>query len=225
MSQALHWSALHGNVSLVKKLLQVGASNPYHRQSNRKTPSKSNPKAASPVNKLSLLLQQQSINEDYENYDNNVPESNNEVEEDVISYNETALEENADDLNKEKMYDFKKNTPLCLASFKGHFEIIWLLLRDGYSCNDLDDLGNNCLHLAAASGNFQAVNTLINDGANSNLLNSYKNLPIDMATSNEIREALMVAMERYASATSEDITLMHNQSVKMVCNYVFFILK
>lgn len=94
--------------------------------------------------------------------------------------------------------------------------MVWLLILDGYSSNDVDDNGNNSLHLAAVSGDVNVVKTLINDGANSNLVNLYKNLPIDMATSKEVREHLASAMEKYASVTLDDIRLMNKQNIKMV---------
>lgn len=135
-----------------------------------------------------------------------------DVEEDEEE-NDEIVEE---DLAEENKFDFFKNTPLLLACSKGHFEVMWLLLLDGYSSNDVDDFGNNALHLAAASGNLAAVNSLINDGANSNLVNSYKNRPIDMALTKEIRDVLAVAMEKYASNTQEDIEFMNRQNLKMV---------
>jgi ankyrin repeat protein len=113
----------------------------------------------------------------------------------------------------EESFEFSKNTPLLWAAYKGHFEVVWLLLLDGYSSNDLDNNGNNSLHLAAASGQTRVVSSLIADGANSNL---YKNLPIDMGSSKEIRDLLAVAMERYASVTPEDVRLMNQHNIKMV---------
>ncbi len=41
------------------------------------------------------------------------------------------------------------NSPLHWACYKGHDEIVWVLLKYGYSALDVDDCGNNSLHLAA----------------------------------------------------------------------------
>ena len=77
-------------------------------------------------------------------------------------------------------------------------------------------MGNNALHLAAAHGDVKIVKILINDGANSNLVNVYKNLPIDMAASKEVREVLSHAMEKYASVTAEDISAMNSHNIAVV---------
>lgn len=138
----------------------------------------------------------------------------NDSDEDSIKGidNRDETENSSNDLG----IDFRKNTPLLWASYKGHFEIVWLLLLDGYSSNDTDDNGNNALHLAAVGGHTKIVKTLIDDGANANLVNTYKNLPIDMAYVKEIREMLANAMEKYASNTTDDIRIMNRQNIKQV---------
>jgi hypothetical protein len=53
-----------------------------------------------------------------------------------------------------------KQTPLQWACFKGHLQIVWLLLKAGLSwevqnhshSQDTDPFGNNCVHLAASGG-------------------------------------------------------------------------
>ena len=50
-------------------------------------------------------------------------------------------------------------------------EVVWQLLKVGYSPNDTDKLGNTALHLAAASGFKKIVQTLIDD--NPKLTNRY----------------------------------------------------
>jgi hypothetical protein len=108
-----------------------------------------------------------------------------------------------------------KNTPLLWACVKGHLDCVWLLLVDGYSPNDVDDMGNNALHLAAAAGNRKVVKTLIDDGVKSTLVNIYKNLPIDMATDKEVREAIFDAMQKGASMTQADIDLKHDACIRV----------
>jgi len=108
-----------------------------------------------------------------------------------------------------------KNTPLLWACVKGHLDCVWLLLVDGYSPNDVDDMGNNALHLAAAAGNRKVVKTLIDDGVKSTLVNIYKNLPIDMATDKEVREMITDAMQKGASMTQADIDLKHDACIRV----------
>jgi ankyrin repeat protein len=40
-----------------------------------------------------------------------------------------------------------RSTPLHWAAYKGYVQVCWLLLADGYSPNDQDDIGNTALHL------------------------------------------------------------------------------
>lgn len=143
-----------------------------------------------------------------QSYDDNMGQSYD----DNIVENEEMTPEKLLELNT----DFTKNTPLLLASSKGYFETVCILLVDGYSSNDLDSYGNNALHLAAAAGDFQLVELLINDGANSNLVNIYKNLPIDLAKTKDIRSILSVAMVKYASISQTEICTMHDKTVTNV---------
>ena len=45
-----------------------------------------------------------------------------------------------------------KYTPLHWASYKGHYRIVWMLLKEGLSPLDIDVFGNTAVHQAAASG-------------------------------------------------------------------------
>ena len=125
------------------------------------------------------------------------------------------FDDNQDD-SLDDNYDFTTNTPLLWAAGKGYLRPVWLFLQDGYSSNDLDSLGNNALHLAAANGNLKVVKSLIEDGANANFVNMYKNLPIDMAMSKEVRDIISVAMVKNASMTTEDTIIMHRANLRMV---------
>jgi microcompartment protein CcmK/EutM len=81
----------------------------------------------------------------------------------------------------DKLMPYLKNTPLLWAAFKGHLRVVWLLLIDGYSPNDTDDMGNNALHLAAVNQHTKVLKILIDDGGSANAVNFYKNRPIDTA--------------------------------------------
>ncbi len=117
-----------------------------------------------------------------------------------------------------------KNTPLLWATHKGHLRVMWHLLADGYSPNDVDNMGNTALHLAAATGDLKILKVLIDDGASANIVNHYKNLPIDMAKNKETRDILALAMEAGASHTEQDIALKHELNMKQVivlyCSHV-----
>ena len=115
--------------------------------------------------------------------------------------------------------DLLKNTPLLWAAHKGKLGVIWHLLRDGYSPNDVDKIENNALHLAAAHGDTKILKVLIDDGGNANVVNHYKNHPIDMSRSKEVRDMLAIAMEVGASMTEKDIAEKHEKNIKQVTFY------
>jgi ankyrin repeat protein len=103
------------------------------------------------------------------------------------------------------------------ACYGGHLRIVWLLLINGYNPDDLDPMGNNCLHLAASSGHAAVLQTLVDDGANPFVSNVYKNRPIDVASSVACREILSHAMERYSTLDIESIKSLHLTNVETVC--------
>ncbi len=134
-------------------------------------------------------------------------------------------EENEEEKLKEKeemSVNYLKNTPLLWAVIKGDLESVWLLLNDGYSPNDTDNLNNNCLHLAAAAGNKKILQVLIDDGAKSTVVNIYKNTPVDMATNKDIREILSIEMVKSASMTAEDIEIKHQNNINKVIIFLKF---
>eukprot|EP01035_Chromulina_nebulosa_P018515 gene18515-24233_t len=204
----LHWAALHGNATLIKRLLEKGASAPYHKKrgTNRRhsiayssnkeyneeskdvydDDDKSSRISAQIPNDDGGLIEEKSIN-DYSIQDSNEDYYNDDDDEE----DELHIVDIENRKKLEDKFDFTKNTPLLWASYKGHFHAVWLLLLDGYSSNDLDSYGNNPLHLAAANGSIKVVKTLINDA---------------------------VAMDKYASNTIEDNYNMHKQNVKSYKN-------
>lgn len=135
---------------------------------------------------------------------------------DASSAAPAAVFDAADEEELQSLSMYLKNTPLLWASFKGHLRVVWLLLVNGYSPNDVDNLGNNALHLSAVNGHLSVLQVLVNDGGSANPVNFYKNKPIDMATNKVIREILAVAMEKGASYTLADIAVRHEQNLKQV---------
>lgn len=126
--------------------------------------------------------------------------------------------DNGEDMSKaiEVSVDLLKSTPLLWAAHKGKLGVIWHLLEDGYSPNDVDKMDNNALHLAAAHGDLKILKVLIDDGVVANVVNHYKNHPIDMSKTKEVRDMIAVAMEAGASMTEKDIAEKHEKNMRQV---------
>mmetsp|Transcript_7773 Transcript_7773/g.10722 ORF Transcript_7773/g.10722 Transcript_7773/m.10722 type:complete len:509 (-) Transcript_7773:177-1703(-) len=183
-----------------------GASEPYHRLEA----------------KMKKLQSDESLKKSDKGHDNNNREDSAFAEtkfeasdmEPSIEESEEEVEEEDAEKALEISVDLLKNTPLLWATYKGHLRIIWLLLHDGYSPNDTDNMGNNALHLAAVSGDVKILKILIDDGASATVVNTYKNLAVDMATNKEARDILTAAMEATASMTEQDIIAKHEKNMK-----------
>eukprot|EP01041_Mallomonas_annulata_P002322 gene2322-4515_t len=137
-----------------------------------------------------------------------------------LAAQQSTADEEDDKIYETPANEVLKNTPLLWAAFKGNLRIVWLLLENGYSPNDVDSLGNNAVHLAAAAGHKKVLQVLIDDGGNANAVNTYKNQPINTSTIPEIRELLEVAMEKGASMTKADIAAKHQHNLKMYTRMV-----
>lgn len=143
-----------------------------------------------------------------------VMDHTSDLDDDELDENEEEFDDTGGVSAIEVTTDFSKNTPLLFATQAGHTRVVWLLLADGYSPNDVDKMQNNAVHLAAAHGNVKLLQVLINDGGNANAVNHYKNLPLDMAKNKAVRELLVVAMEAGASLTEDDRERKHEQNLK-----------
>ena len=203
----LHWAALHGDYRMTQTLLFAGASGPYHRQLIRENKIDLGSYLDGAPNATATLANTNTTSTtDKENKDDNTTNPiNTEVDED---------DENTPQDDDDKTFDYTKNTPLLWAVFKGHLDIIWLLLLDGYSPNDLDDLQNNALHLAASSGHKKVVHILIDDGGMATAVNHYQNTPVEVAQTKEIRDMLRRAQKSTASITEKEIYNKHIANVK-----------
>ena len=188
---ALHWAAKNGNSRMVRALLEAGASAPYQHMVKLST------KEDADYRKIS---------------ENSMSGGTRSLSDTFQNLLRRAAEEEITDLSPALL----KNTPLLWAAFKGHLYIVWMLLMDGYSTTDVDDMGNTAVHLAASAGHVKVVEVLVNDGANCNAVNIYKNLPIDTCTHSFIREVLLTAMTRNASMTLHEAAMKHEENMKWV---------
>ncbi|CAD8212296.1 unnamed protein product [Paramecium pentaurelia] len=75
-----------------------------------------------------------------------------------------------------------RSTPLMWACFKGHVQVVWLLLKAGLSWEDVDQFGNNSVHLAASGGNQVVFQTLLFYGIAVDRPNTRGHTAKDLAT-------------------------------------------
>lgn len=120
----------------------------------------------------------------------------------------------AEDHKNEDAAELNKNTPLLWASIKGHLRVVWALLSEGYSPNNVDDMGNNAVHLSASNSHFKVLKILVDDGGNCNAVNMYRNSPLELATQRDIRDYLIESQEKCALMTEKDIQDKHEQNLK-----------
>ena len=181
-------------MQLLKRLVECGASAPYHRMLKQsKSRDRKSQKGSLGIEGKKIFEElaqndENGENQNYETADNS--SANDEVDhtdrESKKRYSTPQEGEDEEDIEYylETSTNLLLNTPLQWAVVKGHLRAVWLLLLDGYSANDRDHLGNNSLHLAAVNGHLHILKVLVEDGGRANIVNIYKNLPIDMATGN-----------------------------------------
>ncbi|CAM9304009.1 unnamed protein product, partial [Hapterophycus canaliculatus] len=107
------------------------------------------------------------------------------------------------------------DTPLHWSAYRGDLGITWILLREGYSPNDTDNMGNTATHLAAANGHERVLDTLIRDGSDVHQQNKFKNTAYDVANSAKCREILKRA-EALPPPSVEDAEKMHHENLQRI---------
>ena len=81
-------------------------------------------------------------------------------------------------------------TPLMTASFKGHLEVTRYLLEQGADRDKANTGGWTALHFAAIFGFLEITLLIMSYGANLNAKTNDGDLPIDVALTEEIRQAI-----------------------------------
>ncbi|XP_078320237.1 uncharacterized protein LOC111112629 [Crassostrea virginica] len=74
------------------------------------------------------------------------------------------------------------NTPLVIASFLGHKDIVKLLIKGGADCNTCNEYGKTPLNVASGAGHVDIVDLLIKSGADCNKSNGYGDTPLYQAS-------------------------------------------
>ena len=192
---------MNGNVKMTQRLLECGASEPYHRLTRQERTTK--------MRKLAARQGVPAVQvpaEDAPSVEEVVSET---IEDDDESVNE--------DRAQERKFNMLKNTPLHWAIMKGHLSVVWLLVVDGYSPNDLDDLDNNGVHLAAAGGYVKVLRVCVDDGGSIWSRNVYHNYPIHLSNTREEIALLQEAEEvTPVPCSDKEIAAMHEKNVQKV---------
>lgn len=113
--------------------------------------------------------------------------------------------------NKEEQYEVEGNddpfkkpkiasivgryTPLHWASYKGHYRIVWILLKEGLSPIDIDIYGNTAVHQAAASGSLAVIECYLSRGVDVEMRNARGHTSYDLATNEKIKVIISKAIE------------------------------
>ena len=87
-----------------------------------------------------------------------------------------------------------KYTPLHWASYKGHYKIVWILLKEKMSPLEIDMHGNTAVHQAAASGLKKVLECFLSRGVDVDVKNARGHTPLDLATHPEVKQLIMNAI-------------------------------
>ncbi|XP_060562963.1 oxysterol-binding protein-related protein 1-like isoform X2 [Ruditapes philippinarum] len=95
-------------------------------------------------------------------------------------------------------------TPLHLASYFGHPEVVQILLEYGVSVNVVNNVGDTALHKAAHTGRLDVVTLLLQHGADVSIINAEGSTAKSLAKTPEIQRLIRAAEEHDASRLEEE---------------------
>ena len=114
------------------------------------------------------------------------------------------------------------NTPLHWATFNGHIEVIWLLIKKGFACDRVDRFGNNCIHHAVASSRIDILETFLAFGVAADHKNSRGHQPIQLTSDETIKESLNAAISaRKCKKCNSIFDLRNTRHLCQICKRYF----
>ena len=106
------------------------------------------------------------------------------------------VEGNDDPFKKPKIAAIAgRYTPLHWASYKGHYRIVWNLLKVGCSPLDIDIYGNTAVHQAAASGSLPVLECYLSIGVDVEMKNARGHTSYDLAAERKVKEIINHAIK------------------------------
>lgn len=123
-----------------------------------------------------------------------LPKEEKVVEQTQTHYSTMNQDQNAEKQDKKIGQGVINNnarpTPLQWACFKGHVNVVWLLLKEGLDLLETDTFGNNAIHQAVAGGNIEVVETLLQYGVRIDFKNNRGHTITDLCTEPKIKQYL-----------------------------------
>ena len=92
-----------------------------------------------------------------------------------------------------------EQTPLLMASYGGHRELVEYLLEKGAKIDQPDAFGATPLHMAVLGGKPEIVNLLIERGADVNIKSKNGKIPLQMAFENDDKDCVAVFIKHGAA--------------------------